>query len=320
MEKLKIKMMCSWMTGKELCEYWNKLTDGNYTYTKNSREIKIFGEELSFEDADYIIVVNNSSDYLLNENNLSKTIFIKMEPVFVSDFWKNIDSHLLKAKIVHGPDNPSNNVQAPNVLSRNLFEWLISISRKELETSDYSTMKIKENRVSSVISGKTHDEGQKIRIDFALFAQQFIEWDNFGFNSHMIPWKNYLGSIEHKEEAIIPYKYSFNCENTFIDGYVTEKLIDCILCETLCFYYGCPNVVDFIDEDAFVLLDLGRENDSDEEKQLKWKKAVDLMIEAFETNLWEKRLPYIKAEKKKILGETSIFPTISNILFNEKFK
>jgi len=313
MEKIKIKMMCNWMSGKELCEYWNKLTDGNYTYSKNNKEIKIFGEDLSCDDADYIIVINNSNDYVYSEKNLYKTIFAKMEPIFVSDFWKHIDGRFLKAKIVHGSDDPP----TKNVINRNLLEWLISIPRKELEKSDYSQRKskIKENRISSVISGKNQDEGQKIRINFALFAQNYMEWDNFGHNSHSIPWKNYLGSIEQKEKALIPYKYSFNCENNFINGFVTEKLIDCILCETLCFYYGCPNVTDFINENAFVLLDLGRENDSCEERQKLWIKAVEKINDAIKNNLWEKRLSNIKAEKKRILLETSMFPTIFNLIF-----
>lgn len=316
MEKLKIKMMCNWMSGNELCEYWNKLTDGNYTYSKRNKEIKIFGEDLSCDEADYIIVINNNSnDYILNEKNLSKTIFAKMEPIFISDFWKNINARFLKAKIVHGSDDPP----AKNVINCNLSEWLITIPRKELENSDYSIHKIKENRISSVISAKNQDEGQKIRINFGLFAQNplsedAIEWDNFGHNSYLIPWKNNLGPIEQKEKALIPYKYSFNCENIFIDGFVTEKLIDCILCETLCFYYGCPNVTDFINENAFVLLDLGHENDSDEKRRIKWIAAVEKIKNAIKNTLWEKRLPYIKAEKKRILHETSMFPTILNLL------
>jgi hypothetical protein len=313
MEKVKIKMMCNWMSGKELCEYWNKLTDGNHTYSKNNKEIKIFGEELSCDDADYIIVINNSNDYTYSEKNLSKTIFAKMEPIFISNFWKNIDSCFLKAKIVHGSDDSP----AKNVINRNLLEWLISIPKNELEKSDYAErkLKIKENRISSIISGKNQDEGQKIRINFALFAQNYMEWDNFGRNSHLIPWKNYFGPIEQKEKALIPYKYSFNCENMFINGFVTEKLIDCILCETLCFYYGCPNVKDFINEKAFVFLDLGHEDDYPEERHKKWVKAVEKINNAIENNLWEKRLPYIKAEKKKILLETSMFPTFFNIIF-----
>jgi hypothetical protein len=316
MDIVKIKMMCNWMSGKELCEYWNKFTDGNYTYSKNNKKIKIFGEDLNCDEADYIVVINNSNDYICTEQNLSKTIFAKMEPIFVSDFWKNIDACFLKAKIVHGTDDSP----AKNVMNRNLPEWLISIPKKELENSNYFEYKIKNNRISSVISGKKQDEGQIIRINFALFAQNYIEWDNFGHNSHSLLWNNYLGSIEHKEKALIPYKYSFNCENTFINGYITEKLIDCILCETLCFYYGCPNVTEFIDENAFVLLDLGRDTDSNEERNIKWTKAVEKIKDSIENNLWEKKLPNIKAEKKKILQETSMFPTIFNLIFNQESK
>lgn len=315
MKIFKIKMMCNWMTGSGLCDYWNKFTDGDYIYTKNNKSIKIFGENLNSEEADYIIVVNDSGDFVVNNENLSKTIFMKMEPIFCSDFWKNIDPTLLKAKIVHGCDYTSSVDKFNNVIQCNPFEWFISKTKNELMLSDYSSEKVKGNTISSVLSGKQNDEGQRIRINFALHAQQFFDWNNYGnYNSELLPWNNFMGSIKNKEDALIPYKYSFNVENNFIVGYVGEKLLDCILCETLCFYYGCPNVSDFIDSRAFVQLDLGRESDSDFERERKWKIAIEIIKRAIYENWWEKRLHFIKIEKKKILEETNMFSKIINIL------
>lgn len=308
-------MMCNWMSGRDLCDYWNKFTDGNYTCRKNNKIFKMFGEELSLDEADYIVVVNNCYEFI-SDQNLLKTIFLKMEPIFYTDFWKNINSNLLKAKIVHGNDNLEDTHK--NLIRCNAFEWFISKTKNELLASDYSKDKNKGNIISSVISGKQNDEGHKIRINFALYAQQFFEWNNYGnYNSEYLPWNNFLGSVNNKEDALIPYKYSFNCENNFITGYVGEKLLDCILCETLCFYCGCPNVTDFIDSNAFVQLDLGNSNSSKFEKKEKWDVAIATIKEALDNNLWETRLPYIKAEKKKILEETNILSNIINIICKE---
>lgn len=309
---IKIKMTCNWMSGRDLCNYWNKFTDGDYTCSKNNTDFKMFGEELSMDDADYIVVVNNCSEYI-SDQNLSKTIFMKMEPVFYTDFWENINSGLLKAKIVHGNDNPGD--VSTNLVKCNPFEWLISKTKTELITSNYSENKIQGNRISSVISGKQNDEGHKIRLGFALYAQKFLDWDNYGnCGSEQFPWNNFLGSIQNKEDALIPYKYSFNCENNFLKGYVGEKLLDCILCETLCFYCGCPNIADFIDPRAFVNLDLGRLDSSDMEKKKKWDAAIQIIKNAIHSNLWEERLLYIKAEKRKILENTNLFSNIINII------
>lgn len=312
---IKIKMMCNWMSGTELCNYWNKFTDGNHTYSKNDISIKIYGEELSLEDADFIVVVNNTNDYIITNENLSKTIFMKMEPIFYSNFWKNINSRFLKAKIVHGNDFEENENTSSKLIKCNPFEWFISKTRTELLSSNYSKNKNKENRISSILSGKQIDEGHKIRIKFALYAQNFFNWDNYGnYNSDKLPWNNFCGLVKNKEDALIPYKYSFNVENNFIEGFVGEKLLDCILCETLCFYYGCPNVDKFINPNAFVQLDLGREDNSEFEQTEKWNIAIDVIKKAIEENLWEKRLFHIKNEKKRILEETNLCSKIFNII------
>lgn len=102
---------------------------------------------------------------------------------------------------------------------------------------------------------------------------------------------------------MFPYKYVFNCENNSIKNYYTEKLIDGILAECLVFYSGCYNIKEFIDERAFVYLELN--NFEDDYKKVK---------EAVEGNLWEERIPYIRAAKKKILDYLAFFPRLERII------
>jgi hypothetical protein len=44
-------------------------------------------------------------------------------------------------------------------------------------------------------------------------------------------------------------------ENNFERNYITEKLWEPILCETLVFYYGCPNITDYINKDRILIIE-----------------------------------------------------------------
>lgn len=296
-----LKMLCNWDSGSGLCRTWDKLTDGNGTYTKDNASIKMVGDETSTDDADFILVVNSAgqSCWYPSMDELPRSIFLKMEPGFMDPFWRDVDRRLLKAKIVHGSDHDNSNY--------NNLEWHINKTKDELLSSDYSNLKTKGDIVSSVISGKAFTDGHKLRKAFALHAQNFIEWDAYGnYGAHNHAWKRYLGAPQYKDTALIPYKYSFACENSFINGYVTEKLVDCIMSETLCFYYGAPNVSSFVDPRSYINLDL-----------TEWDSAIKTMKDAIANKEWEKRLPHIKAAKRKILTETSMFPRLWEIIYND---
>ena len=56
--------------------------------------------------------------------------------------------------------------------------------------------------------------------------------------------------------GVVPFKYYFMVENCYEEHYITEKMWEPIICESLVFYYGCSNVTDYIDSNAFVQLDI----------------------------------------------------------------
>ncbi len=125
------------------------------------------------------------------------------------------------------------------------------------------------------------------------------------FGDNKWGYKDYKGSLPQyeKDNAMFPYKYVFNCENNSIKNYYTEKLIDGILAECLVFYSGCYNIRDYIDERAFVYLEL-----SNFEEDFKKVKT------AMENNLWEDRIEIIRKEKKKILNYLGFFPRLERII------
>ena len=99
------------------------------------------------------------------------------------------------------------------------------------------------------------------------------------------------------------YKYYFMCENNAEHNFITEKLWEPILCHCLCFYWGCPNVADYIDPRAFVQLDM---ND--------FEKSFQIVKTAIAEDWWRQRLPFIKTERLKILEYYAFCPTVERII------
>jgi hypothetical protein len=150
----------------------------------------------------------------------------------------------------------------------------------------------KNKDISSVTSGLYNLPGQKRRLDFLRFIDKKIEIDIWGNkpNYYLLSLKNYHGKLNNKCDGLWSYKYHFAAENIRENGYFTEKIIDPLLTETLCFYDGCPNLAEFIDDRSFV-----RINSEDREDSLYTIKNYIL------NNFYEKQLKYIKEQKKRVL-------------------
>jgi hypothetical protein len=86
-------------------------------------------------------------------------------------------------------------------------------------------------------------------------------------------------------------------------NYATEKIWEPILCESLCFYWGCPNLEEYIDEKAFVRLPI-------EDPQA----ALQIIQQAIAEDWWSQRIDVIKQMKEKILNQLGFFPLLESIL------
>jgi hypothetical protein len=120
----------------------------------------------------------------------------------------------------------------------------------------------RKDKVISILSKKNFDTGHLLKIQLSSKSNQI---DVYGReNYHNL--ENYVGILgnDKKETELVNYKYCLSIENNFEYNYATEKLWDGILSECLCFYWGCPNLEEYIDSEAFVRLDK-----NDIEKSLK---------------------------------------------------
>ena len=131
-----------------------------------------------------------------------------------------------------------------------------------------------------------------------------IPFDHYGFANPQ-GLGHYRGPLPayRKESGLEPYRYSLAVEAVDEANYVTEKFFDCILSETLPFYWGCSNLEEWFDSDCFIRLDL---DDSDV--------AFRTLREAIEADEWARRLPAIRRAKARILDEYNLFPILEAVL------
>lgn len=64
----------------------------------------------------------------------------------------------------------------------------------------------------------------------------------------------YKGAPDNKAEALLPYEYSIAIENGRFEGYISEKLFDCFLCNTVPIYLGCTDVMKYYNAGAMYSL------------------------------------------------------------------
>ena len=300
----RVKMLCNWCSSEDLCKEWLKMSKGSYKW--NDIEIT-----WSDDNIDYYVIINKPRPEDIEQKKFKpeKTIIFHMEP------WCGEESQGWGVKTWGDwakPD-PSKFLQ---VRSHDKFLntgfWQVSWTYTDFKTKAIDKSVELDNVVSSICSSKYFDPGHKKRIDFLKYIESKSSDKNDPVKLHIYNEDNQHGFASYqgkaqpsvdKEKGLMPYKYYFMCENNAETNFVTEKLWEPILCEALCFYWGCPNVTEHVDPRAYVVLDM---ND--------FEAAYNTMSAAIKMNLWEERLPYIKAAKQRILDEQSFFPLLEQAI------
>ena len=281
----KIKMLCNWCSSEQLCKEWSSMYDAErwkniqLTSTNDTREI------------DYYVIINSppaDAQYIPE-----KTIVFQMEP-WVADPAKNWGVKTWGEWAM--PD--------PNKFFK-VFTHKTHLNNVQWQITLKPILGIKQNKVAVISSEKNFDEGHVLRNNFIHFMEKTNNiLDSWGrVNYHQ--FKNYQGPVpdENKYNVYAKYKYCFAAENNSEHNYATEKIWESILCESLCFYWGCPNLEDYIDAKAFVRLPL-------EDPAA----ALQIIQQAITEDWWSQRIEVIKQMKEKIVNELGFFPLMSRLV------
>jgi GR25 family glycosyltransferase involved in LPS biosynthesis len=275
-KKDKIKILCNWETPANIHEKWRKMIGDNPI-------------ELVLDNPDYYVIINKPPAD--EKYDRSKTIVMGMEPdTFSGARWQWFGN---KSDFLYFLDeNYMNNC-----------EWWLSQSYDDLRT----TSPVKTKTLSSIVSSQYIYPGHKLRIDFLRKAEKELDIDLYGWDNK-IGFSSYKGSLPNgKDNGLLPYKYTVAAENSKRPNYCTEKIYDAILSECLCFYWGCPNMDEFIEPDSYIALDLSN-----------YEQSLEIIKDAIRTNQWEKRLPVIRRMKLRILEKFSFFSRIHGLIKLDK--
>ena len=254
------------------------------------------------EPYDYLVIINkpSSDDPLYYAHDKKRTIIFQMEPWCAG---KNWGVNTWGNWAAPNPDEYLAVIGRGTQTYNNVF-WQLEKTYAQLQETP-----IKTGIISSICSSKYFDPGHIKRIDFLKYLESksnsVFDVDIFNMdNEHS--FRNYKGGVTpfiNKSKGMLQYKYYFMCENNFEPGFITEKLWEPILCESLVFYCGAPDVSRYVDPLSYVAIDL---DDFD--------KAYEIISSAITSDLYSRRLPNIKKMKRKLLDEMQFFPRIDRII------
>ena len=305
----RVKMLTNYCSSSDACKQFGRMGKTNGIWNN----IKLVDND----KYDFLVIINkpvcDSSNICVCHSiqdmnikiNKEKTIVFQMEPWCENKKW-GVNNWGVWS-------NPNENeymaVIGRNSHTYNNVFWQLEQSYEELHQSPLKT-----KTISSICSSKYFDPGHIKRIDFLKYIESKYTESNLDFkidiynenNCHQ--FKNYKGVVTpfvDKSKGLMPYKYYFMCENNFEPGFITEKLWEPILCETLVFYCGAPDVNKYIDSLAFVEIDLNN-----------FEESLNIISTAIKEDWYSKRLPYIRKMKDKLLNEMQFFPRIEKIINN----
>ena len=296
---IKIKMLCNWCSGEQLCKEWSNMCMIYYSW----KNIEMIWQETDTVKADYYVIINSP---LKNEYyDPKRTLVFQMEP-WIQDpaktwgvktwgEWATPDP--AKFFKVFSHKTHLNNVQ-----------WQLKMGDGFERAEPF--------RVATICSSKNHDEGHILRNNFIKYVGEHTVGEHTA-GEHTVGvidvygrqnyhnFRSYRGPVkdDNKYNVYARYKYCFAAENNSEHNYATEKIWECILCESLCFYWGCPNLEEYLDPQSFVRLPL---EDPAE--------ALKIMQQALEEDWWSQRIETIKLMKEKILTKLGFFPLLQSIL------
>lgn len=275
---IKVKFHANWCSDREIREHFNRCTVNNdYTW----KDLLLTLDD----NYDFFVIMNQPRH---NNFDPTKTIIFQSEPAVMR---KRFGSFAQPEKEEY--------LKVYDIKSHHYVDkWYLNLNYQQLLQTDFAKSKI----MSGIISSKNLWEGQLDRLNFLRYLDQLNYYQHFG-KGHLNYLKSYQGQLTNKEDGLIPYKYHFNSENYYEKNYFTEKIIDPILCECLCFYDGCPNINEFLDPRAYIKINLKEP-----------EKSLAIINSSINNNAYQKRLTYIKKEKNRLMNEMNPLNIVYKII------
>ena len=164
----------------------------------------------------------------------------------------------------------------------------------------------KKKKMSIVVSNQhwntsqeTNYEFRKNVVDWILSTNMNIDIFGKGIQEGRPQDSRIKGFVEDKGDALYDYEFTIAIENCNVENYQTEKLNDCLLCESIPLYCGDPIAFEIYDSPIL----LNKKN---------FKKVI---WETYYNEIYDKKT--IVEDKKKYLNQYSIVPLLEKTFKND---
>lgn len=279
-------------TDAEVIARWGR----QFPAERSWRGVRLMGSPDEPAEPDYWVLVNHPSEGEMVPRP-ERTIVLQTEPAAIVATWGE-----------WAAPNPTSFLQVrSHDFAPNPTDWHLDLSYDDLWTKAI----VKTSTLSAVASGEKHKgSGHHVRTDFLLHLERC------GFPVDV------YGEVNDREESagyprpvpsvatsagLLPYSYTLAIEDFAEVNYFTEKVTDAILAECLPFYWGCPNLADYVDPEAFIRLPI---DDFETSRQL--------ISDAIGGGERERRLPAIRRAKRRILDELQLAPTLARVVHGHR--
>jgi len=209
------------------------------------------------ENYDYQIIINKLKN--TTNTNRSKNIGVVMEPSWSSNYDKNLSKYCFLTLASNPEMKGEGVIHYPNFMFyEDSQDPSVSCDRFK-----YNFNFSKPKKLSIIVSNwNCKDENHNYfwrekLVKYILNSD--LEIDIFGKNWN-ISDSRYKGWVKDKVEGLKDYEYSIAIENSTEDYYLSEKLFDCFLNNTVPIYYGCKNAHKYYDPKSFIYFDLKAKN------------------------------------------------------------
>jgi hypothetical protein len=207
------------------------------------------------EDYDYAVVFNRTKEYIQTD---AKIITVIQEPSWSpahadtsflqhSDFLIIHDPALFEK--THGIKLGGKVIESP--------AYLFFHDHVDKTFFHYATNTEKIRKLSMIVSHLDYPIGiyQKRFNLVRQILDSDLDIDIYG-SGWTTNDTRFKGFVDYKFTALLPYQYSIAIENSEERNYVTEKFVDCVLCDTIPIYHGAPNISEIYDDKYFWTIDL----------------------------------------------------------------
>lgn len=203
------------------------------------------------------IVIDPTQSYFNNDLNFDRKNYEKIilihgcEPPLINDITEIILTHKnYFDKIYTFNDELLNKCENSELFCFGSCWILKDINKKPctFKHDYYNTFKIddKQYKLSFIRSNKQWLPGHKLRHKVQNLLLEKYPFEIF------FPMS---GSLENKDVLFTDSMFHLTIENSMVNNYFTEKIIDCFMSYTIPIYWGCPNIGKYFNKKGIIFFE-----------------------------------------------------------------